>query len=91
VLDIEVVISYLRFKLQNNAMNRFRYFVENQIFGVCTRMGEVLNFSASSIRLYFIYATFLTFGSPIIIYLVMAFWVELGKHLRRHKNPTIWE
>ncbi|MEZ4903131.1 MAG: PspC domain-containing protein [Spirosomataceae bacterium] len=54
-------------------MNRFRYFVENQIFGVCARLGEVLNFSASSIRLYFIYATFLTFGSPIIIYLVMAF------------------
>ena len=72
-------------------MNRFRYFVENQIFGVCTRSGELLKISASSIRLYFIYATFLTFGSPIIIYLVMAFWLEIGKHLRRHNSPTIWE
>ena len=72
-------------------MNRFRYFVENQFFGVCTRSGEVLNISASSIRLYFIYATFFAFGSPIIIYLIMAFWLEIGKHLRRHNNPTVWE
>jgi phage shock protein C len=72
-------------------MNRLRYFVENQVFGVCAHLGEVLNISASSIRLYFIYASFLTFGSPVIIYLVMAFWVELGTHLRRHESPTIWE
>ncbi|MCU0338388.1 MAG: PspC domain-containing protein [Spirosomaceae bacterium] len=72
-------------------MNRLRYFVENQVFGVCAQLGEILNISASSIRLYFIYASFLTFGSPVIIYLVMAFWVELGKHLRRHQSPTIWE
>jgi phage shock protein PspC (stress-responsive transcriptional regulator) len=72
-------------------MNRLRYFVENQVFGVCAQLGEILNISASSIRLYFIYASFLTFGSPVIIYLVMAFWVEFGKHLRRHQSPTIWE
>ncbi len=72
-------------------MDRFRYFIENQIFGVCSRLGEIWNISASSIRIYFIYATFLTFGSPIIVYLVMAFWLEIGKHLRRHNNPTIWE
>ncbi|HEV7351066.1 PspC domain-containing protein [Telluribacter sp.] len=72
-------------------MNRIRYFVEDQIFGVCARLGEKLSISASSIRLYFIYATFLTFGSPIIIYLVLAFWMELRKHWRRHNSPTIWE
>jgi phage shock protein PspC (stress-responsive transcriptional regulator) len=88
---MKFVFTIFAFKLCNNAMNRFRYFVENQVFGVCARVGEVLNISASSIRLYFIYATFLTFGSPIIIYLVMAFWMEIGKHLRRHKSPTIWE
>jgi phage shock protein C len=72
-------------------MDRIRYFVENQVFGVCTRLGEKLNFSASSIRLYFIYASFLTFGSPIVLYLVLAFWMEIRKHLRRHQSPTIWE
>ena len=72
-------------------MDRIRYYVEDQVFGVCARLGEMLNFSASSIRLYFIYASFLTFGSPIILYLVMAFWMEVRKHLRRHQSPTIWE
>jgi phage shock protein C len=72
-------------------MNRIRYYVENQVFGVCTGLGEKLNFSASSIRLYFIYASFLTFGSPIVLYLVLAFWMEVRKHLRRHQSPTIWE
>ena len=72
-------------------MERIRYYVENQVFGVCTRLGEKLNFSASSIRLYFIYASFLTFGSPIVLYLVLAFWMEVRKHLRRHQSPTIWE
>ena len=37
------------------------------------------------------YASFLTFGSPIVLYLVMAFWMEVRKHLRRHQSPTIWE
>ncbi len=72
-------------------MYRFRYFIENQVFGVCASLGKSWNISASSIRLYFIYASFMTFGSPIIIYLVIAFWFEIGKHLRRHKSPTIWE
>lgn len=72
-------------------MNRLRYFVENQIFGVCARMGEKLNFPASSIRRYFIYATFMTFGSPIILYLVLAFWMEMRQNWRKHNTPTIWE
>jgi phage shock protein C len=70
---------------------RLRYLVENQLFGVCSRLGERLNFSAGSIRIYFIYVSFFTFGSPIIIYIVLAFWMEVRKHLRRHKNPTVWE
>ena len=72
-------------------MNKLRYFVESQAFGVCTRLGERMNIAASSIRLYFIYMSFLTLGSPVIIYLIMAFWMEIGKHLRRSNNPTIWE
>jgi phage shock protein C len=70
---------------------RFRYLIENQLFGVCSKLGEKMSFSAGSVRLYFIYASFFTFGSPIIIYIALAFWMEVRKHLRRHQNPTVWE
>lgn len=72
-------------------MNKIRYFIENQAFGVCSLLGEKMNISASSIRLYFIYTSFLTLGSPVILYLILAFWLEIKKHLRRHAHPTIWE
>ncbi|MGR3810781.1 PspC domain-containing protein [Jiulongibacter sp. NS-SX5] len=72
-------------------MQKVKYLVESRLFGVCSEIGERLNFSASSIRLYFIYASFFTLGSPILIYLIMAFWMEFQKHLRRHENPTFWE
>lgn len=74
-----------------SGMNKLRYFVEQQAFGVCTRIGEKINISASSIRLYFIYTSFLTFGSPVIVYFILAFWLELKKHVRRNAHPTIWE
>lgn len=64
---------------------------EKQAFGVCTRLGEKLGISTASIRLFFIYTSFLTFGSPVIIYLSLAFIINMRKHLRRRKNPTIWE
>lgn len=75
----------------HNQMDKFRFFIEKQAFGVCSRLGEKMNISASSIRLYFIYTSFLTLGSPVVLYLIMAFWLEMNKHLRRHAHPTIWE
>jgi phage shock protein C len=74
-----------------NQMAKLRYVVEGQLFGVCSKLGEKLNFSPSSVRTYFIYTTFFTFGSPIIIYLILAFWMEVRKHLRRRQNPSVWE
>ena len=72
-------------------MDKLRYFVEKQAFGVCTLLGEKMNISASSIRLYFIYTSFLTLGSPVVLYLILAFWMEMSKQLRLHAHPTIWE
>lgn len=70
-------------------MKKIQSFFENQAFGVCTKLGEKLGLATSSIRLFFIYASFLTFGSPVIIYLGLAFMLNLRKHLRRRNNP-IW-
>lgn len=70
-------------------MKKLQHFFEKYAFGVCSKMGEKMGIASSSIRLYFIYASFLTFGSPLIIYLVMAFIMNMRKHLRRKKNP-VW-
>ncbi|MEX2336823.1 MAG: PspC domain-containing protein [Fulvivirga sp.] len=70
-------------------MKRLQHFFEKYAFGVCSHMGEKLGISSSSIRLYFIYASFLTFGSPLLIYLAMAFIMNMRKHLRRRKN-SVW-
>jgi phage shock protein PspC (stress-responsive transcriptional regulator) len=71
-------------------MRRLNAFFEQQAFGVCTEMGTRLGVATASIRMYFIYASFLTLGSPVLIYLALAFLMNIHKHLRR-KRSTIWD
>ncbi|MBT1702365.1 PspC domain-containing protein [Fulvivirgaceae bacterium PWU20] len=70
-------------------MQKIQDFFEAYAFGVCTRLGEKLGMATSSIRLFFIYASFLTFGSPVLIYLALAFVMNMRKHLR--KRSPIWD
>tara|TARA_R110001592_G_scaffold6482_1_gene34764 strand:+ start:2869 stop:3087 length:219 start_codon:yes stop_codon:yes gene_type:complete len=70
-------------------MERIQRFFESQAYGVCAKLGEKLNLSASSIRLFFIYASFITFGSPLLVYLGLAYIINFRKHLRRRQNP-VW-
>jgi phage shock protein C len=70
-------------------VKRIQHFFEEHAFGVCTRLGEKMGIATSSIRLFFIYASFLTFGSPIIVYLALAFVMNMRRHLRR--RSTIWD
>jgi phage shock protein PspC (stress-responsive transcriptional regulator) len=64
-------------------------FFEAYAFGVCTMLGEKLGMATSSIRLFFIYASFITFGSPLLVYLAIAFIMNMRKHLR--KRSPIWD
>jgi len=69
-------------------MNRFKNFVEWQAFGVCSAIGGRLGIATSRIRMWFIYISFLTMGSPIIIYMVLAFWMNMKKYMKAAKrNP----
>lgn len=70
-------------------IGKIQHFFEVRAFGVCTALGDKLGLASSSIRLFFIYASFLTFGSPIIIYLSLAFIFNMRHHLRR--RSTIWD
>ncbi len=69
-------------------MNKLRHFIEWQAFGVCSAIGEKMGVATSRIRTWFIYISFLTMGSPIIIYMIMAFWLNMKKYiLSAKRNP----
>jgi len=70
-------------------MKKIQNFIESFSFGVCTKLGDKLGIPTSKIRIYFIYATFLTFGSPVILYLALAFWMDLRSFFR--KRNSIWD
>ncbi len=69
---------------------KIQRFFEDQAFGVCTWWGEKLKVRTSQIRLFFIYASFLTFGSPIIIYLIMAFVLKMRNNWKKTRT-SIWD
>ncbi len=69
-------------------MNKLRQFIEWQAFGVCSAIGQRLGIATSRIRMWFIYISFITMGSPLIIYMVMAFWLNIKKYiLSARRNP----
>jgi phage shock protein PspC (stress-responsive transcriptional regulator) len=69
-------------------MKRFKQFVEWQVFGVCSYIGEKMGIASATIRKYFIYISFLTMGSPVIIYLFVAFWMNIKQYiLSARRNP----
>ncbi len=72
-------------------MNRLRYTIESNVFGVCTYLGERFEISTSTIRKYFIYISFLTMGSPVILYFILAFWMNIRNYIWYSKrNPLRW-
>jgi phage shock protein PspC (stress-responsive transcriptional regulator) len=69
-------------------MNRLKNFIEWQLFGVCTAIGEKFGIATSTIRKNFIYVSFLTMGSPVVIYLFIAFWMNIKRYiLNARRNP----
>lgn len=66
---------------------------EKRAFGVCTWLGKKMGIRSTTIRMYFIYLSFFTAGSPIIIYFIMAFILEHKEYFkpRKLKRPNIWD
>jgi phage shock protein C len=63
-------------------------FVEKYSFGVCTYLADKFGIHESRVRVYFIYTSFLTFGSPILLYLFTAFWLNIRKYIRAGLSIT---
>ncbi|MFN5633137.1 MAG: PspC domain-containing protein [Flavobacteriia bacterium] len=74
-------------------IQKILFFFEMRSFGVCSWWARKLGISISKVRLGFIYASFIALGSPLIIYLAMA-WILEHKHffkLQRSRRNSIWE
>lgn len=70
---------------------KIKDFIEYQVFGVCSAIGDRLGVATSRIRMWFIYISFLTLGSPVIVYMILAFWMNLKRYvMMRRRNPLRW-
>ena len=69
-------------------MYKIKDFIEWQVFGVCTAIGERIGIATSVIRRYFIYISFLTLGSPVIFYLILAFWMNIKNYIKKLKKKS---
>lgn len=58
-------------------------FFEKRSFGVCAYLGERFHISISKIRLFFIYASFLAVGFPLIFYIMAAFVLDIRNYIKR--------
>ncbi|MCB0655309.1 MAG: PspC domain-containing protein [Saprospiraceae bacterium] len=70
-------------------MIKIKDLIERSAFGVCTAIGERFGIATSRIRIYFIYTTLLTLGSPLIFYLFAAFWLNVKNYIRRNYNTLL--
>ncbi len=71
-------------------MNRLKFFFEKHGFHVSSRLADALGMRASSVRLFFIYLSFVTVGLWFAVYLILAFWMRL-KDLIRAKRSSVFD
>ena len=71
-------------------VDKIKTFFEKQAFGVCEWWGEKLKIKSANIRLFFIYTSFLTIGSALIIYLIMSFILNL-RNMTRSRRGSVWD
>lgn len=75
----------------NNRISAWKSAIEWRAFGVCAAMGERLGIASSRIRMWFIYISFLTLGSPLIVYMILAFWMNIKRYMwLQRRNPLRW-
>lgn len=58
-------------------VQKLKSIFEKQGFDVCSRISDRLNLQVNEVRLFFIYVSFLTLGSPLIIYVLIMFALKL--------------
>jgi phage shock protein PspC (stress-responsive transcriptional regulator) len=64
--------------------------LERSAFGVCSYLGDKMGVASARVRLNFIYISFVALGSPVILYIFVAFWLNVRDYIRR-KRSVIWQ
>ncbi|MCG9791240.1 PspC domain-containing protein [Flavobacterium algicola] len=73
-----------------SAVIQLKFFLEKYGFHVSSRLADRLGMRANSVRLFFIYISFVTVGLGFGIYLILAFWIRL-KDLIRAKRSSVFD
>ena len=69
---------------------KLKYFAEKHGVHVSSRLADRLGMRANSVRLFFIYISFVTAGLWFGVYLTLAFWLRL-KDLIRSKRSSVFD
>ena len=69
---------------------KLKYFFEKHGFNASSRLADKLGMKASSVRLFFIYISFVTAGLWFGVYLTLAFLIKL-KDLVRAKRTSVFD
>ncbi|MGB0175671.1 MAG: PspC family transcriptional regulator [Owenweeksia sp.] len=70
-------------------INRLRDYCERRGFEVCTRLGDRIGIRPSVVRVYFIYISFITMGSPLLLYFFLAFWIRVKDYVQRSRTSVL--
>jgi hypothetical protein len=71
-------------------IHQLRFYFERNGFYVSTRLADRLGMKVKSVRLFFIYVSFATFGAGFAVYLTLAFWLKL-KDLVYTKRTSVFD
>ncbi|MFK7048639.1 MULTISPECIES: PspC family transcriptional regulator [Flavobacterium] len=69
---------------------KLKYFFERQGFHIASRVSDRLGMRANSVRLFFIYISFVTIGLWFGVYLTIGFMMKL-KDLVRAKRTSVFD
>jgi hypothetical protein len=76
--------------LMKTFIYNLRTFFEKHGFYVSSRLADKLGMKAKSVRIFFIYISFATFGFGFGLYLTLAFWLKL-KDLVYTKRTSVFD
>lgn len=77
-------------KFMDKMLQRIVVFFEKQSFGVSAYLADKLNMRTDKVRLFFIYASFLAVGFPILFYFLAAVVLDIRNYVKKARLK-VWD